>query len=295
MSFPPEDGPQTEADAGASADAGKDNVVALHEVIMDNFQTTTYWNTVPLSGRGPARGTVLVTYPGGSTTAPISSDGVFCRDVPLTPGVNAITLQATDVEGNYTPVVNVEVMQSGSPPVVDEEPPPSPVNVLQGATMERENVWLGYYETDSSETYQRMVDGNIDSYVDMYGVNWLSTDWVFFRLPTAARFSKLVVRSRSDCPLGQYEAMYTDLENPGDPVHGSGDWHSLGVITDGGPDSENLVEPSIARFVAINFIDGCWTDSITETFSVSEIEAWSLPNMPPPAEPPRAPQCLSTW
>src|SRR5262245_55338537 len=181
---------------GMMADAGPPPEIPL---LLAPLPATTSWESVPIHGSGPPGGTVLVNTPSsGDLTVPISGSGNFCIDVPLVPGANDFTLRAIDDYGQFGEPVTARVERQG------EAPPPPEGNPTR-------NVSMGGTVTTSEE-----VDGNLNALIDNdWGSTatltnaWFNDDWVWVLLSDRSRILRVVVVSAEDCPMEQYQVMFS--------------------------------------------------------------------------------------
>ena len=91
---------------------------------VEGVPPQTYWGTVPVFGRGPANGTVIVEGNAGSISIELSSDGSFCLDVPLEKGaINLLEMVAIDEFGERSDSQSFDVSQSGEPPAAGDPRP----------------------------------------------------------------------------------------------------------------------------------------------------------------------------
>lgn len=251
---------------------------------VDTPPPTTYWASLPLSGRGPARGTLIYTTPaGGEFATDLGADGTFCVDIQLSKGtLNRIVFEAVSPSGDYSEQVAVEVRQDGEPPDVDPQPDPQPayVNVARDST--------GFDMSVSVE--EGALSGLVDD--DESGVVTLrnaatALDWIAIDLTERAPIDQFRIKTTDDCPMESYDVLLNDLDND-EPVrkrvlavdpwtYGEG-WTVVATVTNG--TSNQTVYPSIgspmARRVGIEFKSndcaGWWEKG---RHQITEIEVWA--------------------
>ena len=258
------------------------------QVSIDELPSSTYWYTVPVTGRGPENGTLLVdTLSRGAISTDISGSGTFCIDIPLEPGrVNPITFQALDTSGTYSKEVTVEVLQDGEPPTAEQAAPAR--NMLLGATGFK---WA--LNHDSAAGLYKVTDGSASTWVEVENAWTVQRDWFFIKLPQQSSIERIRVRSGKPdgfCPMKAYTVMFSNKTNPGYAVDDSPDWTNVAVVTNGDGDETFTFAAELARYVGVEFqSDDCHGTFDPANHIIREVEAWE-PAPPPPPEP-EAPSC----
>lgn len=108
----PEDTP-----IGPGPDAG----VPEGDVVLkvNPVDVSTPWPSVPVTGTGPAKGTVVYKVGGQEDVARLGATGEFCIDVDINPGDNEIVLEAISREGERSPAEVLNVRREGDPPTIE--------------------------------------------------------------------------------------------------------------------------------------------------------------------------------
>lgn len=138
----------------------------------------TPWDAIPLRGRGPGGGTLLIETANKQDVLNLGTTGEFCYDARLVPGENVIEFQAISAEGTYGEVLSVTVRQEGTPP--DPTPDPGPGQVALGDR----TAGATFYDSVDTDTglydlsvellegeFQQLVDGQVGEIVKFQG-NW---------------------------------------------------------------------------------------------------------------------------
>jgi len=258
---------------------------------LDQTLSNTNYFSVPVSGKGPASGSLLVETPArGAYSTTIAPDGCFCLDVPLTPEMtNTLKFKAMDTMARYTPEVKVDVAQSGTPPGMPT--PGQPTSLARNSTVQATTLTL------QSGTWSMVTDGSASTWVDAEN-SVFSDDWVSFKLGQRGAVDMIRVRSQPDCPMKDYNIFISDAASPGPAVSGGGqpgyfvgDWAYLYHQTNGsGYDGYQLTPATTTSYFGIQFLSTDCYGPVSNHF-ITEIEVWT----PPPApDSPDAPSCANT-
>jgi hypothetical protein len=279
----PEGNPAVDAGPAEGEDADVDVPLSITQIAE-----TTPWDTVPVRGVGPERGTVLVETPShGTKTAELGSDGTFCIDVPLDlETVNVLRFQAIDDEGRYSEEEVAEVTQEGTPPEPPE--PEEPENAALGATVDRMSI-------SATGDLGALSDGDHETSVFIENSMW-HNDWLILTLEEPTGVELIRVVSGIDCPMEEYMVWMTPEAAPEDPSDNpeGDDWALVYHVEAGDGDEAFLLhEPAVVSHLAIVFLSGdCGSFYEPGEHVVREIEAWT----PEPPEPPveTAPTCFGS-
>ena len=276
---PPGEGGDAEAGPGPTLDGGIPDEVP---VLLAPLPGTTYWDTIPIHGSGPAGGTLLVnTTTEGALTVPIAPTGNFCVDVPLeAETLNTFTLRSVDEEGQLGTEISAQVMQAGDPP-----PPPAgnPArNIVLGGSLTTSE--------DVSGSINNVLDGDWSSQTTFTN-SWFHEDWVWVLSNERAIVERVVVVSADDCRMSRYNVMFSDIDAPGDPEADNPNWTYTEVSVPWSA-TELLYEPFVTRHVAIRFISGDCSEWYGRgKHKIREVQAWTQRDVPPP--PASAPSCAN--
>jgi len=175
----PDDIPDIAPDAGGDVTPG---VVSLR---VDDPVVKTPWPTVMVTGRGPAKGTLLISSTArGEDSQSIPATGDFCIDVPLADGENTIKFEAIDAEGTYSDPVFVSVSREGELPGGNPTP-------IEGPGISDRTAGASYYDNaDGSEAgavdlvegaWGDLVDNNSSNLVRFAG-GWVNNEAVAYKL-----------------------------------------------------------------------------------------------------------------
>ncbi len=272
---------------------------------VDSPDASTYWTSIPMTGSGPANGTLLYTTPGGGQfTAELSATGDFCVDVILMKDTtNTIKFEAINSAGDYSEPVLVDVRQSGDAPGTDPNPEPEPgySNIVAGATIDTMSVNIE--EGDVSA----LVDGDSTGFVSIRNAS-TSADWMVIELNERLPIQQIHIETTADCAMEDYRILLNDNAQSGDPiewswaaggayVYGDG-WTIIGIVTDGTADQ--TITPAIgdprAQRMAIEFLSSdCGPFVGAGRHRITEIEVWARGEEQTGEEPPMngAPSCAS--
>ncbi len=289
MMRPTEDAGPMGRDGGMLGMMGGDAGRMPPKLELDPLPEVTQFASVPLTGRGPANGTVIIDTPArGSITAMVSAAGTFCVDIPLRPdSENELTLQAIDAMGTYSEMVTTKTRQMGRPPEPEMVTPEEPKNVGLDAT-------LVATTTDVEEgDWWALSDGDTSTSVKVSNTRW-DDDWFSLQLSERANIGSVHVTSVGDCALSEYYVFLSDTDPPPPATRANGmQWREVAHVRGGTGDDTLTFDPMIARYVGIEFISGDCTDWGLGYHQISEIEVWTRPLPPPPPRTVEAPSCLS--
>ncbi len=266
---------------------------------VEGLPPQTYWDTVPVFGRGPANGTLLVEGNQGTESVELSPDGSFCLDVPLEKGAqNLLEMVAIDELGERSDSQSFDVSQAGEPPKAGD--PVAAKNLLLGGLPT-----VGSTVEAQVGDFSSMTDGNMSSSVTLQ--NAVTTDdWFILRVPAPDGVESIKVFSNPLCLMGDY-AIYTApsvLSNMIQPGPGEGSpWTLRGEYKAAGPEvnvtdcsdnsyacQEFQFDASVTGAIGINFIgNSCTNGFFLGEHQVQEIEAWSPEGVAPPSI--TAPSC----
>ncbi len=292
-------------DTSATPDAGvPDDVEVTVPLEVDAPSASTHWTSVPVTGHGPADGTLLFTTAGGGQfTQELGASGDFCVDVILTKdSVNTIKFEAINQEGTFSDPVLIDVRQDGDPPDATPGPDPKPgyTNIASGAAITEMSVSV---ETGDVSA---MVDGDTSGSVSIRNAA-TDADWMVLELTDRLAIQQFHFESATDCPLESYRILLNDDPNSGPPIeyswltglytYGNG-WTMVGVVEDGTSD-ETLVpaigDPKATR-MAIEFLSAdCGPFIGSGRHKINEIEVWARGDEmePEPGDPNGAPSCTN--
>jgi hypothetical protein len=282
-------------------DAGDPGPGDKPSLSIDQPPVATPYSRLPVTGTGPALGTVLAETISTTVTATIGTDGGFCIDVPLQTGAeNTIWFRALDGSGTYSDEIEITVRQEGErPPTGDnQQPPPSMRNIAHFGAITH-----GGLEEEEG-VFGLINDGDLDSSVRLRNHATASLHWFSIELSQTAPIDHIRVRSRADCPFPNYTIWATDAAKPPalnawmtDPFGDPGPWTEIKKVTGGAVDQ--IIEPPlstqpVARHVAFFWYGGggCGPTLGTKRNEVIEIEVYTeLEADEPP--PPEDPSCAS--
>tara|TARA_R110002096_G_scaffold292224_1_gene486491 strand:- start:31494 stop:32441 length:948 start_codon:yes stop_codon:yes gene_type:complete len=266
------------------ADAGDDVIVEL-SLEVDPTDASTYWSSIPMSGRGPAGGTLLYTTPGGGQFSEnLGASGDFCVNVILKKDfVNTIKFEAVSTDGEYTDPVLMDVRQSGEPPDTEPNPDPEPgySNIASGATIDTHTVFI------EEGSFSSLVDGDSSGHIEVFN-DANEPDWMVIELNDRLPIEQFHIETTTECPMESYKILLNDSAQSEDPiiwswpaggayVYGAG-WTIVAVVEDGS--SDEIIMPSIgdprARRMAIEFLSGdCGSFFGRGRHDITEIEVWA--------------------
>lgn len=281
-------------DAGEIApDAAVDEGVVL---IVEGLPPTSFWNTVPVFGRGPANGTVIIEGTSGNESVDTASDGSFCIDVDLVKGVeNTMVITAISQSGERSDSQNFSVMQEGEPP--DPGDPVPAKNIALGGLP---TAWSKVYATDG--TFAAITDDSLSSSVLMKN-DLNEDDYLVLRLPTPDAVERIRITSDTTCHLSDYllhTAKTISVEQQvafGGMEMNEGPWTFRGRSgQEGMPDvnvtdcstatyscQEYTFEPTVMGFIGLRFWDSvCSNSFFVGTRRMRQIEAWTPIGVAPP-------------
>jgi hypothetical protein len=266
-------------------DAGENGDLApppLRAPILGPVPPSTQFATVPIQGCGPIGGTVIVDSPaGGSQILTVSPRGDFCVDVPLTQNqLNAITARGVDKNGVVGPSAARDVQQLGA-----LQPPPP--------TMAARNISIG--GAGSSDLWftdgdlSAMIDGDVNTSYSGRG-DAFAGDYVWVQLHERSHIDHIRVRSPMSCIAKSYTLLASDQPTPATPSTSSPDWTAVpnGKIATGTGD-DVIGFPALDAYHVALIFDGTDCGSVWGKHSISELEAWTVADVPPP--PMVAPTC----
>ena len=252
---------------------------------LDPTLMMTNYFSVPVSGKGPTYGSLLVETPErGAYSTTIGHDGCFCLDVPLTPSTtNTLKFKAMDGQGQYTPEVTAAVTQSGSPP--GQPAPGQPTALARGGTVHATTL------TVHQGSLASLTDGNASTWVDVENATF-SDDWIAIKLAQRGLVDLVRVRSLSTCPMKEFRLFISDAASPGPAVQGAADWKHLYYETNGDGDNAYVMfTPTAASYFGIQFLSTDCYGPVSNHL-ISEIDVFTPP--PPPPDSADAPSCANT-
>jgi len=247
------------------------------------LQSTNYFS-VPVSGKGPASGSLLVDTPArGSYSTTIGPDGCFCLDVPLTQEMkNSLKFKAMDAQARYSPEVTVDVSQSGTPPGMPA--PGTPTALARNSTLQGTSLTL------QTGSWPMLTDGNAGTWIDVENALF-SDDWLALKMGQRGLVDLIRLRSQSNCPMKEFNLFISDASNPGPAISGATDWKFVYHETNGdGDNAYQMFTPTTATYLGIQFIStDCYGPQSDHL--LSEVDVWTPP--PPPPNSPDAPSCMN--
>lgn len=285
---PPDSTPDLGPDAGDPVDPVDPE--QKPSLSIDAFDSETPYGSVPVTGIGPARGTLIVETPTSEVAADIASDGSFCVDVPLQSGVeNVLWFEAVDENGVHSDVIERKIRQQGEAP--DPEVEPTMRNIARLGVVNTEDVTV---ETGMAEF---MADGDKNTFARIQNAALHDPDWFSIELTDPeAPIDHITVTGTDDCPLENYYVMLSEAAKPGvpDPVFPTNsDWIEVGRVIDGGISA--TITPPLgtkpkARYIALTYLGfGCGT--FVGNNEIKEVEVWTVEAGAPSG--PDGPSCAS--
>jgi hypothetical protein len=110
----------------------------------------------------------------------------------------------------------------------------------------------------------------------------LASGYAWVQLAARSRIERIRVRSPAECVLRKYSVLVSDQPTPATPSAMNPDWTVLRQVASGQGDESMAIDPRDAYHVAVMF-DERDCGVVWGLHSVSEIEAWTEANVPPPA------------
>lgn len=291
--------------SGVGEDVGPDAMepdASTPELTVDPPELSTYWSSVPITGRGPVNGTLIYTTPGGGQfTASLNGSGDFCVDVILQKDVvNTIKFEAVNSGGVYTPASFVDVRQQGDPPGTDPNPEPNVgyTNIAAGAEIRDMSVSI------EEGSVAALVDGDSTGVVSIRN-DISEPDWIVIELTERIPIEQIHLETSNDCPLESLKILLNDDAQSGNPVidewfgesYGEG-WIMVANVS-GNAAAEQTLEPAIgdplAQRLAIEFLSAdCGPLVGGGRHKITEIEVWGRGEDVPDDTPSNnAPSCTS--
>jgi hypothetical protein len=240
--------------------------------VLKSFPVSTTSTTIPLQGTAKKAKRVVVT--GGATTQiqDVVSDA-FCVEVELKPAAaNNLQVVAVDEQGCYsqpTTAIIQQINQSGA------------------------NLLLGKMATASD-----VKNGTLNLLTDGYTKDWLRISfydptpvcdyfaYVAFDLGSTQIVDKVVVKYPAGPAFDHYVTCWDLLgsfkKDPVEPYPTDPDWFVIkqANTTPSGELSISLGKMQVRHLALILYQDG--VSSLSETFDIAEIEAYSGATSPPP-------------
>lgn len=249
------------------------------------------WMSVPIHGLADGAQVVLIEgTASGAVSADVASDGRFCAEVPLKPGViTNITLRAVNAIGKMSDPVQLAIRQQGAPPA--PTPPPESQNASIGGSGSSSRIWRTHADESA------ILDGDDDTYFGGYHELFANYAQMTVRLADRSRIKQLAFKAPESCPFrATFEAYYSNADAPSNPHVDPIAWTKLApseLTLDHA--TFNFSTPIVASHISIlwdyegfsGYNCGDWFNG--PYYAVSEMEAWTAPNLPPP--PPSPPTC----
>jgi hypothetical protein len=245
---PPDPNIPTAPDSGVDEEAPPPEEVVL---TLDDVVGQTDYQTVMVSGTGPANGIVVYHAPArGNFTEDILPTGVFCIDIPLLEGKdNDLSFYAISIEGEESKQAFVTVTQSG------EEPEPGPeqeagLRLVKGIShLAAEN-----FVDDPPTAFGALYDGVVSQTVTLEE-DYVGMPWFTFSLPSATSVNEIRVVSDADKPLETYDIYASSTSGDPGPVHwNSPNWTKIATIRGETTGDEDITPEIIAEAKHIGFI-----------------------------------------
>jgi hypothetical protein len=272
--------PPMEEDGGmptAQTDAGGD----IPTIQLAPLVQSTYWDTAPVHGRGPAGGTVLIeTETQGSFTGDIDGNGDFCIDVPLVESsVNTFSIRGVTASGTLGEPISASIRQDGEPPAPPVGAPAQ--NVALGAS-------ISTTTSVDAGSLRNAIDGDRATLVELDNAIW-DDDYVYITLQEHQFLEKMGVYSASGCILEKYWVATAAKDAPCSPGYCDTDWQWWSIDEMNGADLWEWADPIEVKHLVIWF-DSEDCGNVTGGYhKLNEVEAWTRAGVTPP--PPQAPSC----
>jgi hypothetical protein len=266
----------------AGPDAG-DVPSELPRLRIDGVAAESIFDSVPVTGKGPAGGTLYINTSQGQTEKLLGPSGSFCLDLDLQANIlNKVSFQAANQEGLYTQEVTLEILQR---PADDVTEPPATVGELVNIA-ERAPSFNASNVSVESGSFDMAVDGNVNTYVQVKHTSALGSDWLGFTLAERAGIDHIKIVGTPDCHPSDYAVYLSDMEAPKNPWETGAqyeDWELLEYVWDG--EQEQTIIPPLgdpkARHLAISFLaDSCGAFFGYSVHEIREIEVWSTEAAP---------------
>lgn len=287
-------------DGDVAPDAGTSEVETAVELEVDAPDASTHWDSIPVTGHGPANGTLIYTTAGGGQhVEALGATGDFCVDVLLSKDQNnTIKFEAVNSAGVYSEPILVDVRQAGEPPETETDTDTNTgyTNIAYGATIEDMSVGI-----DDDGDVAALVDGDTSAHITVRN-SVLHTDWMVVELNERLPIEQIKIQTTEDCPMDHFKILLSDDADSADPVFNGisypPSWVTVAEVSVGVP--IHVVQPNLgqprARRMAIEFLSGDCSSIIENgRHRIKEIEVWAVGERDPgePGSDGGAPSCSS--
>lgn len=166
-------------------DAGSDRPEPV-ELRVEPPPVTTPWKAYPITGVGPAKGTLIYRVGALEDTVRLGATGEFCVDVPLAMGDNAIEIEAVSASGEFGDPERLSIRREGEPPA--PEPLPDDLVVADRtpgtAFFASKDTGWGLDEKVYLDqgSFAELVDGNTSQAVEFHGLDVDNGEVIAFAL-----------------------------------------------------------------------------------------------------------------
>jgi hypothetical protein len=253
----------------------------------------TEWMSVPVNGTAEPGTSVLIEgTASGTISADVSTDGRFCANVKLRANmVNALSLRTVDGIGNLSDKVDLAIRQEGAPPAPAAAPLPQ--NAAIGGSGSSAKLMFTRNDEDA------LIDNDRASSYGGRHQPFTSYALMTVRLASRSRINKIVLTAPEDCPFtAPFELYYSNEDAPSSvKVNPMGWTKVVPTSQDESQATLSLTSATIATHVSIVWPYDGWSSAGLNCgswvagpyYAVSEVQAWTVPNVAPP--PPSPPSC----
>ena len=254
----------------------------------------TPWDTVNITGKGPASGRIIIeSNLQGSFLGVASLDGSFCIDVKLVEGSdNVLSIRAQDADGSrISEAIQKTIRREGAPPSPEQTPP---TQAMKNVAMGGGSAYSPGSTIYGGGTTDNVIDGDRSTSLGITASQG-TEEWFRVSLVQRSSVNKITFVVPAKCANQPGVLVQTDVANAGDPTSTNTNWTEVQTVAVGGYtcDASNCVLEAgmpahTVREVAFRFTSaGCATfggSFGTEHFA-SEIEVMSVPGAPTPTSP----------
>lgn len=249
--------PAPEDPAQQAEEPTPDVVVTL---TVDPIAPTTEWPTVPVKGKGPANGMVVIWSSQEPEIFDTDAQGNFCANVAVGLGVSTIGVQAANANGNYSQMKMIDITRkapSGPSGYIPSYNAAIGSNVLTNMATEGDAV-------------TSIVDGS-GTTGPRFNANITTGEWISLRLPKAVPVAKITVIGSATCHMEAFVIQTAELA--ADPW--SEFYRGTNIQT---PVLNALAQgtPKKAQYVAVT-PTGYGCGYVSGVYDVREIQVWTAP------------------